>query len=452
MGHWADDLLSELKTDLGITGDERDAELRGNLLRAQADIELLTGHRIDSEPVRARVDHGNLPFLAALDMQTATLQANAEVWPIPDPVHPEFSNVLQLGRLRDLPGKALPKAEALSAAAAVVAELHRTGWLRQAAVSWFLDKSKAMPPAELGRMLLDEQHQHHVPVACGTVDGWGFQVSRRIVLVPPNTPNEPGLVEILVPVGQLTLVATEPIVVVARVTSHPADWALAARIWVHHGIPHHPRTWRATSGVIHGNGIPIITLDEGSTPEEVVAQMLLVAYWHGYLDGDEASLIPVSLASAFQGDVARVKRGIGSSDMETAASSLFERLLRPGFDPTRGAGSIRHYIAHHATTLIREHRATLADSHPWDEFEIEERQYYKLLARFAPRGPKGRYEIDDAVRQRIRDHVEERRRRAAAMDLLRARGFGEDAARKWLQRHDIDEIATAQPRRPRMGA
>lgn len=331
-------LLPELKEHLGITGDERDAEILGNVREAQADIELLTGHRLDSGPVRFRVDHGDLPFLATLDMRTATLQANAEAWPIPDPVDPGFANVLQLARAQTAPSKAVPIAEALSAAAAGVAELQRQGWLRQQPIFWFLGRAKTMPAVELGQMLMDPGRLVHVPVAWSTVEGWWFQVSRRILLVPRDPPEEPGLVEILAPVGELTLIATEPILIVARITSHPADWAFVARVWVHHGIRHHPRVWKATSQAVHGHGVPIVCLDDHSTPEEVVAEMLLAAYWHGCLEGDDAA-IPPALASAFPSDVARVRAGTGQPNNEAAAALLFERLLRPGFDPTRGAGS-----------------------------------------------------------------------------------------------------------------
>jgi hypothetical protein len=176
--------------------------------------------------------------------------------------------------------------------------------------------------------------------------------------------------------------------------------------------------------------------------------MLLVAYWHGYLEGEETALIPASLASAFPRDVARVRSGTGASDTQEAAALLFERLLRPGFDPTRGAGSIRRYIARHATTLVRAHRTSAVEFHRWDELEISERYYYKLLAKVAQKGPDGGYRVDDGTVGKIRAYLDARKRRDAAMELLRVRGFEAAAARKWLQRHSIDEIATAAPRRP----
>jgi hypothetical protein len=87
-----------------------------------------------------------------------------------------------------------------------------------------------MTAVELGQMLMDPGRLVHVPVAYGVAEGWWFQVSRRILLVPRDPPEEPGLVEILAPVGELTLIVTEPILIVARITSHPADWAFVARV------------------------------------------------------------------------------------------------------------------------------------------------------------------------------------------------------------------------------
>ena len=101
--------------------------------------------------------------------------------------------------------------------------------------------------------------------------------------------------------------------------------------------------------------------------------------------------------------------------------------------------------------MVRAHRAAETDSHPWADFRIDERYYYKLLARFAQKDPDGRYVLDDAIKSSIRDYLSEQERRKAAMEFLRGRGFSDAAARKWLQRHGIDEIATAKPRRPREG-
>jgi len=450
MGHWAERLLPEVKERLGIKGDEQDAELLEHARQGQALIEQLTAHQFEGGTRELHIDLGGLPFAPTLDTRTSGMRTDVEAWPIPDPVDPEFANVLQVSRRRNPPHHAVPKSEALSAAAAVLAMVHRNRWLWLAPRLWFVEQGKARPAAEFGRGLIDPGRHVYVPVAAGEVEGWWFQVSRRVFFVTKETPDEPGLVEPLTPErGGMVLVAGEPILIVARVMEHPSDWAFVARVWVADAMPRHPRAWRTTSRAVHAHGLPILCLDEASTPEEVVAQLLLVAYWHGYLGGDESALIPAALASAFPRDVARVMHGTGASGPEAAASFLFERLLRPGFDPTRGAGSIRNYIARHATTLVSEHRSALAVHHPWDELGIKERHYYKLLARFAEQGPDGRRVLDHPTKAKIRDHLEKGRRRQAELALLRGRGFTDEAARKWLQRHDLDAISTAQPRRPR---
>ena len=233
-------------------------------------------------------------------------------------------------------------------------------------------------------------------------------------------------------------------------TEHPSDWAFVTRVWVAEGPVRPPRPWRSAQRAVHAHGVPILSLDQESTPEEVIAQLLLLAYWHGYLEGEETALIPRSLASAFPRDVARVRSGTGASDDEEAATLLFERLLRPGFDPTRGAGPSAT-TSRHSRTLVLSHRASEARFDPWREFDINERYYYKLLARFTERGPDGRYEVDDTVKAKLHDYLAGRRKREAALARLRSVGFGDAAARKWLQRHSLDEILTAKPRRSPRG-
>ena len=78
MGHWAEGRLPELKEKLGISGDEQDAKLLRYARAAQSEIELLTGHRFEGEPLKLHIDPGGLPFVPTLDAQTATLRA-AEV-------------------------------------------------------------------------------------------------------------------------------------------------------------------------------------------------------------------------------------------------------------------------------------------------------------------------------------------------------------------------------------
>jgi uncharacterized membrane protein len=62
----------------------------------------------------------------------------------------------------------------------------------------------------------------------------------------------------------------------------------------------------------------------------------------------------------------------------------------------------------------------------------------------------GRYVLDqDEVVARMKahlDHADQARTvRTAALDVLRSHGFGEAAARKWLQRHRTEEAVNAWP-------
>jgi hypothetical protein len=129
---------------------------------------------------------------------------------------------------------------------------------------------------------------------------------------------------------------------------------------------------------------------------------------------------------------------------------LFEGLLRPGFDPARGAAAARRYVNNKATIAILNHRKTSDGGiRPCEALGVSERRYYKLLNRFAPKTGR-RYEVDADVLDRIRAHLIGRDKKtethAAAMELLQERGFTYSAARKWLQRHPCNEALTAWPR------
>jgi hypothetical protein len=95
-------------------------------------------------------------------------------------------------------------------------------------------------------------------------------------------------------------------------------------------------------------------------------------------------------------------------------------------------------------------KAESPDRYPWTQVGIRERRYYKLLPLFAQK-TNGRYVLDhDDVVARMKAHLERldhvRAVRAATLDVLRSHGFGEEAARKWLQRHRPDEAVNAWPR------
>jgi hypothetical protein len=195
------------------------------------------------------------------------------------------------------------------------------------------------------------------------------------------------------------LAAVEPILIVARMTRQPADWAFTARIWTKGVQRHMNRPWSKIAPAIHGHGIPTITLDPASTPYEIACQVVLKGYWHGYIGSDEPALANASIA-------------------------------------------------------VMEHRkAEAPECYPWTQVGISERRYYKLLPQFAQK-INGRYDLDhDDVVTRMKVHLDrvdhERAIRAAALDVLRSHGFGEAAARKWLQRHRPEEAVEAWPRRPR---
>jgi len=90
------------------------------------------------------------------------------------------------------------------------------------------------------------------------------------------------------------------------------------------------------------------------------------------------------------------------------------------------------------------------DRYPWTQVGISERRYYKLLPLFAQK-VNGRYVLDhDDVVARMKTYLDRvddvRAVRAAALDVLRSHGFGEAAARKWLQRHRPEQAVDAWPR------
>jgi len=139
---------------------------------------------------------------------------------------------------------------------------------------------------------------------------------------------------------------------------------------------------------------------------------------------------------------------------QPAAATLLEQLIRPGFDPAQGAEATRRYVRRKASIAVMQYRKGEApDRYPWKQVGISERRYYKLLPRIAQK-VNGRYVLDhDDVVARMKAYLDRvdhlRAVRAAALDVLRSHGFGEEAARKWLQRHRPEETVAAWPRGPR---
>ena len=181
--------------------------------------------------------------------------------------------------------------------------------------------------------------------------------------------------------------------------------------------------------------------------------MVLKGYWHGYIGSDEPALAN-AVAMAYPRQVERIRRVTRAPNNVSAAATLLEQLIRPGFDPAQGAEATRRYVRRKASIAVMQYRkAEAPDRYPWTQVGISERRYYKLLPQFAQK-VNGRYVLDqDEVVARMKAHLNQvdhkRDVRAATLEVLRAHGFGEEAARKWLQRHRPEEAVDAWPRGPR---
>ena len=238
--------------------------------------------------------------------------------------------------------------------------------------------------------------------------------------------------------------------IAAPMTRQPLEWAFTARIWTEDVQRRKDRPWSIMAKAIHGHGVPTITLDPDSTPQEIACQVVLKGYWHGYIGADSPALAR-AIAAAYPKPVQRIQRQTHAPTTELAASMLLEQLIHPGFDPAQGAEPTRRYVRRKASIVVMEHRKQEApDCYPWTHVGISERRYYKLLPLFADK-VNGRYDYDhDDVIARMKAHLEQRDQqrevRTAALELLRSRGFSEAAARKWLQRHKPEQAIHAWPR------
>jgi hypothetical protein len=423
---------------------------------AGTEIETLAGQSFGpAKQYSVAVDTCGLPFVELPGLLIGSQECPTGMWPIPNPVDRQRATVVQVGRVPQagpVPqpvARAMPVAFALRAAGALVHAAAQAGVLaRDFMLAWL----GQFPPADRAAFLhalLDPSYRVHVPVARGGCDGWWFQITRRVLWMTPAA-DEQRLVEPLFPDADEALrrlAAVEPLLIVGRVMSHPADWAMAVRIWPSAGRPA-GRPWRHLAGAIHEHGIPVLCLDPESTAEEIQCQILLLAHWHKYVGAGEPEMAD-AIAAAYPRAVERIARATRAPDTR-AAALLFEGLLRPGFDPSRGAAAARRYVNRKATIAILNHRKiTDGGIRPWEQLGISERRYYKLLNRFAPKTGT-RFEVDSDVLEKIRAHLISRDQdiesHAAAMELLQDRGFSYAAARKWLQRHPCSEAFTARPR------
>lgn len=302
---------------------------------------------------------------------------------------------------------------------------------------------------------MDPAVRFHVPVLGVSINGWWFQIARRLIWVTSETEDDGRLVEPLLDKtstsGEVSpLVAAEAVLIAARMTRQPVDWAFTARIWTEGVRRPINRPWSRLARAIHGHGIPTITVDPVSTPYEIACQVILKGYWHGYIGGDEAALAK-AIGMAYPKPVERIRRETCAPTRASAAATLLEQLIRPGFDPAQGAEATRRYVRRKANIVVMEHRKQEApDRYPWTQVGISERRYYKLLPLFAQK-VNGRFDYDhDDVVARMKAYLDGRDNaravRAAALDVLRSHGFGDEAARKWLQRHQPEEAVDAWPR------
>ena len=435
-----------------------DREVLLAALRTAGDeIETLTGQSFG--PVKRNsvsIATFGLPFVELPGLLIGSgVGGSGKVWPIPNPVDRQRATVVQVGELAGATSSSMPVADALGFAAKLLHEVAQSGWLSgDAVMRWLGHSFSATDRTEFLRGLFDPSNHVHMPVAACGVDGWWFQITRRLMWFTEAT-EEQRLVEPLIPHGDDPLgrlVAVEPLLIVARVTRQPADWAMAVRIWPSVERSGN-RPWRGLAPAIHGHGIPILTLDPASTSAELQAQLLMLAHWHQYIGADDFQIAD-AIASAYPKPVERIMRGTGARDRRSAAAMLFSGLLQPGFDPAMGAAAARRYVSRKATIAILNHRKAVDGGvRAWEKLGVSERRYYKLLAQFAPK-VGDRYQIDERVLDTIHNHLVKRDQRSekqkAAKEFLQQRGFSYPAARKWLQRHDHTEVLTANPRLPRI--
>ena len=78
---------------------------------------------------------------------------------------------------------------------------------------------------------------------------------------------------------------------------------------------------------IHGHGIPTITLAPVSTPFEIACQVVLKAYWHGYIGSGEPAMAN-AVAHAYPRQVERIQRVTHAPNQTSAAATPLEQLIR----------------------------------------------------------------------------------------------------------------------------
>ncbi|MFC1410222.1 hypothetical protein ACEZCY_13230 [Streptacidiphilus sp. N1-12] len=454
MGHWSESLIDEVARQVGGNPDRsRIMEILGQVGR---EIDTLSGRSFHAaRRTTSTFEPNGLPFVEIPDLQVGSMEPVDGAWPIPDPVNPELAAVLQVASVAVPAATAAPIADALWISGQLLAEASQKGWLSRDSVLRGLGAVDPEQRMGIMRRAMDPTVRFSIPILGVAVRGWWIQISRRLIWVTSETETEGRLLELLLDeevTGSkpIPLVATEPVLIMAPMTRQPADWAFTARVWTNGVQQSNNRPWAKLAKAIHGHGIPTVTLDPESTPYKIACQLILKGYWHGYIGGNEPALAN-ALAIAYRPQVERIKRETRAPNLTSAAATLLEQLVRPGFDPAQGAEATRRYVRRKASIAIKEHKKRESpDRYPWTQVGISERRYYKLLPLFAQK-VNGRYELDQTeVVARMKTHLDHldnmREVRALALGLLQSRGFGEAAARKWLQRHPPQDAVNAWPR------
>ena len=455
MGHWSEELVDDVARMVGGNPDRR--MLAEIAAAAGHELELLSGRTFQGRrrTTSAFAPNG-LPFVDVPDIRVGSVSSTLGVWEIPNPVDRDHATLMQLVRLETPVRRAAPVGKALGIGGQLVCSAFAAGALSADYVlEWFATHFEPGEIQELLRQLTDPSFRFHVPVFGIAIEGWWFQVARRVLWVTNQTEDEGRLLE-LVLTGKtsdgkaIPLAATEPILIVARMTQHPVDWAFTARIWPEGAHRPADRRWSVLAKAVHGHGVPTITVDAKSTPQEIACQVILKGYWHGYIEGDEPA-IASAVEAAYPQPVERIRRQTRAPTAVSAAARLLEQLIHPGFDPAQGAEATRRYVRNKANIVVMEYRKLEnPDRYPWTQVGISERRFYKLLPLFASK-INSRYDYDqDDVVARMRMYLDaqdgNRAVRAAALEVLRSHGFQDSAARKWLQRHPAEDAVDAWPR------
>lgn len=455
MGHWSEMLVEEVAQRVGQGADR--GVLKELLKEVGSEVELLSGRTFGQAELRSEIiDSGGFPFVEVADAHITGFTSDHEVWPVPDPANPHLASVVQMLRPANTATTAMPTGHAVWAAGQFLSWAVQTQRLdTRFMLAWLGSAFDSDQRVQYLRQAFDPTNRLNVPIAAAEVNGWWFQITRRLRWITRESADNHRLVQTLIPEdeGLRGLIGEEPILIMARATEHPVKLAYAFRVW-HRVNRDARRPWRYAAKAIHGHGVPIITIDDDSTSNEIACQLVLLAFWHKYL-GPQEPILADAVSAAYPKAVYRVQRGTRLPDVRSAAGILLEGLLHPGFDPARGAEFARRYVSRKATIAVLEQRKVDAPGlREWESLGMTERSYYKLLARtFSKRGK--RYELDREGRERVQALVEaktrSKARHDAAMALLQERGFSYDAARKWLQRNSIERAVDAYPRGGRAG-